>query len=138
METIFGVIVKGLGGAARSLSELQSPLFKNLGLPIAGQFHKGTINIDITPNKFEVLGFDYLLKNIEWEPGRFEDFGFVVIKEIKHNGRNYSNPGYIYVPHSSPHFTNHSQLEIWAVPIHNAADGDSITFSLDDKKLKLK
>lgn len=132
---ISGIITNGLGVAVQTIDQ-QRPFFKERGLKNLDQLQNGTINIDISPKKFSILSFDYFYKNINWESKGTEDFGFIEIKEIKYNGKIYS-PGYIYIPHNSPHFSNTSHLEVVAVTIPDIDSGHPIELLVNDGKIQL-
>jgi len=136
MMTVEGVIKKGLGVAIRT-TQAQATFFFELGLPLADQLQKGTINISIAPHAFVVLSRDYFYEGIAWQEGGKEDFGFITIKEISYKGRRYQNPGYIYIPYNSPHLGNTHQLEVVAIPIEGVEMDQSIAITLEDGKLSI-
>ena len=96
-QVVKGKLIKGYGVASGGASdspygkgsiELQQPYFKSLGLDLSGYF-KGTLNLDISPYRFEILAPDYHFEAINWYPGVVESFYFVscriYFKEIQHS-----------------------------------------------------
>lgn len=130
-----GIVKEGKGRAANYIPK-QKPYFKQAGLKNVDNLKDGSINIDISPLKYEILNFDYFLKNVKWDIGRIEDFGFITIEKIIYNNCEWEKPGYIYIPHNSPHFANKSQFEVIAVEILGIADNKDIKLIIKDGKLK--
>jgi CTP-dependent riboflavin kinase len=130
---IKGKIIKGLGWAKKTVS-YQKPFFKQKGLPGVDRLKDGTINIDIRPVKYKRLNFDYFFKKIANGLGELEDFGFIKIGKIIYNNKEFKNPGYIYIPHKSPHFKNKNQLEIIAIEIPGLKMDNEIELEIDEEK----
>ena len=136
---IEGVIVSGTHGAHRSIKRQKEPFYER-GLQEIHKFVDGTLNIDIGPYTKEFIQYDYFFKSVEHKkfPRRkTEDFGFIIIESITYRGTVYTNPGFIYVPHSSPHFTEPTILEILAIPIIFASCGEPIDLQIPDNRLRL-
>nr|AKQ02448.1 hypothetical protein [uncultured Parcubacteria bacterium Rifle_16ft_4_minimus_37647] len=74
--------------------ELQKIFFAAAGVEHIYDMHSGTINLDISPNKFEILNPDYEV-TCEWARGVEETFHFVkatiFYKDVEYDG-------YIYYP----------------------------------------
>lgn len=136
MITIIGKITPGLGIATRTVAE-QKEEFIRRGLPLMESMHTATINVDISPKTFKIANFDYFFKEVPWGNNRIEDFGFIKIAQILFEGQAYNNPGYIYIPYNSPHFTNHSQFEIISVLIPNVSYGKTIEIVIESENLKI-
>jgi len=122
MIHLIGKISQGFGAATKTIAAQRS-LFEKLGLKDVERLRDGTINIDISPNQFFPDNYDYFFKSVEWENGNIEDFGFIKIDKIIYQGQTYNGPGYIYVPHNSPHFSKRNQIEVLAIPIAGAQAG---------------
>ena len=137
MTVISGTVAKGLGGATESLSLQQLPFFKSKGLPATERLHQGTINLNISPKKFRVLSLDYFFKDIKWEKNRIEDFGFIKLESLTHQGIVYDQAGYIYIPYGSPHVDNSSQFEITSNFISSLYPGSIIEISIQEGKLEI-
>jgi len=99
--------------------EMQIPYFKKLGLDLSHLF-KGTLNLNIEPNTFEVIAPEFTFRNVHWAEGfPAEDFSFSSCS-VLYKGREYS--GYIYYPHPDTkigHFHSSSLIEV----ICEAIDG---------------
>ena len=81
MTKIRGIISAG-GGYAINTTPLQRPHFEKQGLPDLDRLKDGTINLDISPSRFEIIDFDYECKDIFWcpdDPSFSENFGFIKI-----------------------------------------------------------
>lgn len=130
-----GIIKSGIGDATGNTST-QKPFWKERGLPRVDDLKSGTINVDLSPFWYEVVAYDYFFGDIEWEPHKVEDFGFIQIEHIFYN-RIYWKPGYLYFPHRSPHFKNKNPIEICAVAISAVRPGEAIQVVIKKGKLIL-
>lgn len=104
MRSVSCVVVRGRGAAsgAREYAPLggsiaaQKPRFKARGLDLS-DFHNGTINLDISPKRFEVRAPRLTLRDIAWHPTMPpEDFSFCTA--ALEFGEQYV-PALIYYPH---------------------------------------
>ena len=133
MITLTGIVTKGLRGATTSFQK-QLAFFD---LPGIKALQNGSINLNIAPWTFSIKKFDYLFPHIEWEPDRIEDFGFINVSNITYRGLSYDQPGYIYIPHGNPHFSDPSLLEIICIPIPKIYYGSLIQITIPDDRLTL-
>lgn len=131
-----GLIKKG-HGRATFYTQKQKPFFKQLGLRNVEKLRDGTINLDISSLTFGVLKYDHFFENVIWDETRVETFGFVEIEEMLYNNKKWEKPGYICVPHKSPHFKNKSYMEIMAVEIPGITAGNKITLGIEEGKIEL-
>lgn len=131
-----GIIKKG-HGRATFYTQKQKPFFKQLDLRNVEKLRDGTINLDISPLTFRALKYDHFFEDVIWDETRVETFGFVEIEEITYNGKNWEKPGYIYVPHNSPHFKNKIYMEVVAVEIPGITAGDKIALGIEEGKIEL-
>ncbi len=126
-------VASGQGGDLRypiGTLGLQLPIFKSLGLDV-DDFFAGTINVDISPARFQLTEVPVRLDEVEWtEHHPPEDFYFfpchVVLGETKQNGM-------IYMPSpqtKAEHFQKDSVLEVLAPWISGLSYGDSIELEL--------
>lgn len=131
-----GLIKEG-HSRATLYTQKQKPFLKQLGLKNVEKLKDGTINVDIFPLSFRVLKYDYFFENVTWDETRVETFGFIGIEEIVYNSKSWEKPGYIYVPHNSPHFKNKSYMEIMAIEIPGITAGDKIALGIEEGKIEL-
>ena len=136
MLTITGIIISGLGVATQTVAQ-QKPEFIARDLPDMSSMHSATMNVNINPNTFRIINYDYFFKEVQWDKDKIEDFGFIKIENIIFERKPYGYPGYIYIPCNSPHFTNHSQFEIISKFIPNVAYGKTISITVDSNKLEI-
>ena len=117
--------------------EMQAPYFKNLGLDLSHQF-KGTLNLNIEPNTFEVISPEFTFHDVHWAEGfPPEDFSFSSCS-VLYKGREYS--GYIYIPHPETkigHFHSSSLIEVICEAIDGIAYGDSVELRYREKEIKI-
>lgn len=130
-----GIVKEGKGRANITIAK-QKPFFKQEGLKNVDNFEDGSINVDISPSKYEVLKFDYFFENIKWDKDKIEDFGFIIIEKIIYNNCEWVKPGYIYIPHNSPHFNDKSQFEVMSIKIHGIISDKEIGLIIKEGKLK--
>ncbi len=135
---IKGIHIQGMKGARRSLKR-QKKAFVELGLPGAERFFNGTINIDTTPEEYDLVQFDYVFRQVQHKSfprKRIEDFGFIEILELLHNNTRYENWGYLYFPHNSPHFNNPSIFEMVGPALPDFDQGDGFEIKIKNGRLK--
>jgi hypothetical protein len=134
---ISGKHISGMGGANRSVKR-QKSVFAKLGLPGAKDFFNGTINIDTSPNNYQIDKYDFFFRNVVHKKflfKRIEDFGFIEILNLKHNGISYDNWGFLYFPLNSPHFGKNNFFELLGRKIENINNGDIIEIQIPDGML---
>ncbi len=135
---IRGVHIHGMKGARRSLKR-QKKAFMKLGLPGAENFFNGTINVDTTPEKYDIVQFDFLFRDVQHKSfprKRIEDFGFIEILELLHDTTRYEKWGYIYIPHKSPHFNNRCIFEIVGPELQHFNQNDTFELKIKNGRLK--
>ncbi|MGB3573234.1 MAG: hypothetical protein WBA01_14410 [Phormidesmis sp.] len=106
--------------------EMQIPFFKELGLDLTS-FLKGTLNVSISPNTFQLVKPEFTFRNVEWtDKHPPEDFSFshcrVLFKDVRYDCL-------IYYPHPETkkrHFQNPSIVEIIAPSIPEIEYGGRI------------
>jgi len=115
--------------------ERQRPIFKALGLDLAGYFN-GTLNIDIRPYAFTMKKPQYTFHHVEWtDLHPPEHFSFSRCKVI-HNGMEYD--GWVYYPHPETkerNFQNPALVEVIATPISGISYGDEIQVLLNPEEI---
>lgn len=134
---IKGVHQRGMGGANRSIKK-QKAVFIRRGLPLETCFN-GTININSLPNRYSLIKFDALFRNvIYWSIPRFrrEDFGFINIISLRHKGKEYKNWGYIYFAHKSPHSNSDHVFELLGPELKDLTTGDELVIEIGDGLLE--
>lgn len=107
--------------------EMQAPFFQSLGVDLADHV-KGTINISISPNTFQVIHPQFTFRGVEWTDRHPpEDFSFSQCQILFHD-LTYSC--WIYYPHPETkqrNFQNPSIIEIIAPQIPSIDYGDQVT-----------
>jgi len=114
--------------------DLQRLFFEEAGLEKMQDMYGGTINVDISPNKFKILNPDHMI-TCEWASGVEETFHFVKTL-IHHNKVRYE--GYIYYPCPSE-FKSHNDniVELLTYKIPDLGYGDKISIEVSENKIKL-
>ena len=141
-----GVVIKGHQVASGSAKDspypdgsipLQIPFFKALGLDLSECF-PGTLNIAITPSRFEILHPSHKFEQVQWIAGfNAETFSFADC-QLWFKGKVWS--GFIYYPHpetKTQHFHNDEVLEVICPPIANIAYGDKVRIEYLPRQLKI-
>lgn len=117
--------------------EMQTPFFKTLGLDLS-TFFPGTLNINISPNEFQVVLPQYTFRNIHWAEGfPPEDFSFTPCQTIY---RNQTFDGLVYYPHPETkigHFQNPSIVEVIAPLILDLKYGDRVTLRINPDEIRI-
>ena len=116
---------------------MQLPHFQKLGLDLSDYF-LGTLNIDITPQKFKILNPQYTFLLVKWHPDYpAETFSFsscqVIFNNIEHQGL-------IYYPHPETkigHFQADSVLEAIAPPIPEIKYGDAVELRVNSLEIAI-
>lgn len=113
---------------------LQKPFFEKAHIPNISEFYNGTINLDISPNKFKILQPDYEV-TCEWIDGVTETFWFV---EVSINFKNKKYQGYIYYPcPSKVKSHNDDTIELLSKKIPDLHYDDLISIEVSISKIKL-
>lgn len=122
-------------GALNDCIRKQKPFFERSGVPNISQMYNGTINLDISPKKFQITNPDYEVKDCEWHPRLKESFWFVAGEAI-FKGQGYE--GYIYYPCPSEVKSHPDNLvEILSQKIPDLNYGDSLIFRTSNNKVQL-
>lgn len=111
----------------------QKPFFTNL--PDMDDLHDGTINIDISPDYFQVCKHDYAEHHINWTGNGPEDFLFIRITGFGMSGKRENVKGYLYLPLNSPNKIGGRVLEVWTeyvTFIDSLNDDDILEIELPD------
>jgi len=84
-RSIIASVIQGHGVASGKIEdspyplgtiEIQTPHFKNHDLDLSNLF-KGTLNLNIEPNTFEMIASEFRFRNVHWADGfPPEDFSF--------------------------------------------------------------
>ncbi len=130
---IRAVYQKGMGGANRSLRK-QKKAFLQHGLQMQG-FYPGTINVSSHPNKYIIKKYDHFMEKVRYRSFlrmRTEDFGFIKILSLTHNGVTFPDWGYIYFAHKSPHFANDEVFELFGPELKGLALNDHLELEIAD------
>ena len=143
---IKGIVVRGFGIASgqsksspysKGSLELQFPFFKKAGLDLF-DYHKATINIDISPRKWKPVRTDHTFERIAWtdtiDP---ETFSFI---NCSLRYKNIKTSGWIYYPHPETkpdHFQSPSVVEVITSKLSDLQYGDHIMLIVDDHKMHL-
>ncbi|MBF2068017.1 MAG: hypothetical protein IGS39_26915 [Calothrix sp. C42_A2020_038] len=144
--TVEGVIIPGYQVASgksknspypRGTLEMQQPFFKEFGLDIS-KFYLGTLNISISPKKFEIVNPEYTFRNVKWSPEHdTEDFSFARC-QIRFDDHKYE--ALIYYPHPETkinHFQDASVVEIITHPISNIKYGDRVSLEVNTERVSI-
>lgn len=109
--TLEGKVVQGLRAAGRITLAAQRHCFEEAFPEMRNWLHWATINLELTV-PLRIDNFDFETR-CAWEgPGvEPERFGFLRIG-IEFPVGAPRRPALIYVPHNSPHFSNHSLIEV--------------------------
>ncbi|MDR4988545.1 MAG: hypothetical protein RG741_06890 [Bacteroidales bacterium] len=134
---IKAVYQEGMGGANRSLRK-QKKAFLQRGLPVH-EFHLGTINVNSHPEKYRVLTYDHFMEEVTYRSflhRRTEDFGFIRILSLTHNDITFSNWGYLYFAHKSPHFLNNEVFELIGPRLDGLRLNDRLVIEVADGRME--
>ncbi|MBE9010006.1 hypothetical protein IQ250_07280 [Pseudanabaenaceae cyanobacterium LEGE 13415] len=117
--------------------EMQTPFFKELGLDLTN-FFPGTLNINISPNEFELISPQYTFRNVHWAEGfPPEDFSFTPCQTIY---QNQSFDSLVYYPHPETkirHFQNSSIVEVIAPLIPKLKYSDRVTLRINAEEIQI-
>lgn len=142
-----GFVEKGYGVASgksgnprfpEGTIEMQKPVFRKLGLNL-DEYFMGTINLSISPQRYEIKSAKYTFKDVKWSPNDLaEDFSFFDCR-ILINGNRKLN-GLIYYPHPETkpeHFQSPDILEIITSFISDLRYGDELIIEVDSQQLNI-
>lgn len=145
---IRAVVARGHGVASGSAGDprfpggtlaLQFPIFAARGLDLRG-IHTGTLNLDISPARYEILQSKLTLTKIQWHPDcPPEDFSFFDC-EIAVIGGKAPISALIYYPHPETkpeHFQAASILEVLAPKLPDLHYGQVIEITPAPEQLRL-
>ncbi|MEK7953985.1 hypothetical protein [Luteolibacter soli] len=122
------------GGTIR----MQVPHFRALGLDLS-EFHPGTINISIAPNRYQVLEAAVTLREVQWHPTEpAEDFSFFDVEVTAGEGAPVR--GYIYYPHPDTkptHFQSPDVLELLLPFVSGIEYGAAIKLKVRENQLSV-
>jgi hypothetical protein len=139
---IHGILVEGYRVASGPSKDYpygaldrQRPIFKARGLDLNDYFN-GTLNIDISPHKFEMVKPEFTFHHVEWtDLHPPEHFSFshckVIFKDVEYDG-------WVYYPHPETklrHFQNLSLLEVIAGPIPEIGYGDELDVLVNGEEI---
>jgi hypothetical protein len=116
---INGVVVQGLGAAAKTLA-IQIPLIEE-EFPEIRCCHRASINIQLK-NALRIEDPDYTTGPIPWAGPPGEVFGFLRIL-LEYPAGATSKRAWIYIPHDSPHRNNRCHVEVIAERMQHIAYG---------------
>jgi len=144
MITVRGVVIEGHGVASGqsqdypySSLERQKPFFKAGGLDL-DLFFQGTLNISISPLRFEMLKPSYTFRQVAWttlHPP--EDFSFSPCG-VEFEGKRYD--GYVYYPHPETkirHFQDPTMIEVITHKIPRVGYGTQLKLSLNRSEIRI-
>ncbi len=145
MGSIRGILVEGYRVASGPSKDYpygaldrQRPIFKSRGLNLSDYFN-GTLNIDISPHKFEMVKPEFTFQHVEWtDLHPPEHFSFSRCKVIF---RDVEYDGWVYYPHPETklrHFQNPSLLEVIAMPIPEISYGDKLNVLVNPDEIVVK
>jgi len=137
-----GIVVAGHRVASRpskaypySTIEKQKPYFKERGLDL-GVYFTGTLNISITPLRFELIKPEFTFLDVDWtDLHPPEHFSFSRCK-IRFRGREYT--GMVYYPHPETklrHQQNPGVIEVMTESIAGICYGDRVVLSLKTNEI---
>ncbi|QYY35690.1 hypothetical protein [Ruficoccus sp. ZRK36] len=143
-QRISGTVAPGYGVASgqghdprypEGTLAMQWPIFAELGLPLEGIF-RGTLNIDISPRRFELTGRDWHFPLVKWSPHIGpETFSF---SRCRVHWQGQVHDALIYYPHPETkpeHFQSDSTLEVLAPRLEGISYGSTVEL---DVKPELK
>ena len=128
-----GTVTDNLGKAHITIPK-QKPFFRSK-MPEIDAYRNGTINLILGKDLGAVAKYDHYFKNLRWDDndrGLLEDFGFIHIRALTHNGVAHQDWGYLYFPMASPNRKNKKLLELVDRQEPDVQRGDTISISIDD------
>jgi len=143
--TLEGIVSKGLGiasglhtdpktGLTDTISK-QKRYFEESNIPNITGVYNGTINLDISPKKFEITYPDYEV-TCTWDEGVTETFWFVDVF-IDFNNTTYK--GYIYYPCPSEIKAHNDDIvELLAEEIPDLNYGDTLSIRVSSNRVSFE
>jgi hypothetical protein len=117
--------------------ERQRPIFAARGLDL-GDYFNGTLNIDISPSRYEMVKPEYTFHHVEWtDLHPPEHFSFSHCQVI-FNAMEYD--GWVYYPHPETkirNFQNPSLLEVIARHIPDIRYGDELEVLVNGEEVAI-
>lgn len=137
-------VASGLSGDARfpgGTIAMQVPCFRELGLDLSG-FHHATLNVAITPLKYETRRATHTFRQVRWHPVEpAEDFSFFDAAILKPETADHWVRAFVYRPHPETkpaHFQPPDALELLAAEwINGLVYGDRLEIRVDPEQLAI-
>ncbi len=122
----------------RGTIEMQTPFFKELGIDL-NNFFKGTLNVSISPNMFEVVAPEFTFRDVIWYEKRPpENFSFsrcrIVFMDIKYDS-------WIYYPRPETkirHIHSPSIIEVIAPLISEVEYGSIVEIEYNPSEISIR
>ena len=142
-----GRIRKGHGVASGSAASspypegtlaLQAAIFKLRGVDLQA-YHRGTLNVDISPRRFELIRADVTLRDIRWTdriPPEHFSFSACLLEAC-----NRMHHALIYHPHpetKTEHFQSESLVEVLAPFIEGVSEGSPVVLRVCGDHIRLR
>ena len=143
---IRGVIQQGHGVASGHTASarypegtlaLQTPVFRERGVDLSAYF-RGTLNVDISPLRFELTNPDITLRHIAWTnqiPPEHFSFCTCLLEAL-----GATHHALIYHPHRETkveHFQSESLIEVLAPFVPDVGSGARVTLWVRPRQLEL-
>lgn len=116
--------------------KMQAPFFRALGLDLDA-FHRGTMNVSISPCRYRVLKAPTTFRQVKWHPTEpAEDFSFFDVQLQRANG--VAVAGKIYYPHPETkpaHFQAPDVLELLFPFVEGLCGGDEIQLRIPAEQM---
>jgi hypothetical protein len=139
LQWVTGVVGQGQGiasgrnpveGDVRGTIRAQREFFRRAGID-TDRLYDGTINVDISPLRFEPIRPSLILRDVRWHPiwapETFSLFACkVVVRELEHDG-------FVYYPHPETKpgiFPGHHIAEVWCPFIDGVTYGDAVKLGI--------
>ncbi|MGF1513800.1 MAG: hypothetical protein ACFB5Z_08905 [Elainellaceae cyanobacterium] len=145
-HSVVGVIRAGHGVASgksnsspypRGTISMQRPIFKALGLDLAGLF-EGTLNVSIEPHSYRVVAPEWTFRRVTWTDRHPpEDFSFSRCRVAVGGG---IHEGLIYYPHPETkqrNFQDASTLEVIAPLIPGLHPGAAVRIDYNSLEIEV-
>lgn len=145
-STLVGRVKRGYGVASGAAGDArfpqgtircQIPHFRRFGLDLDGCF-PATINVDISPYRFELIAPDFRFEQLRWSPAvPAETFSFCAC-DVEFAGS--TRAGWVYYPHPETkpeHFHDASTVELLAPKLKGLRYGDRLTVCVAAARIRL-
>ena len=136
-------VASGQGGDERfpdGTLKLQIPIFAELGIDLSA-FYPGTINLDISPARYEVIAPKLTLPDVQWHPDcPPETFSFFDCQICEPGAEAKPVDALIYRPHPETkpeHFHDPTVLEILAPKLPSLSYGQTLKIEPDPSQLRI-